>query len=729
MLQQIIRTKQWLFATSLSLILAFSSHVAIGQVTVSVANSGLEGTYTPLAECANITGTVAPDWVDNTCWNTLRPIIRYARETTLAHGGSAAQKITLVSGNLAQFGQFLATPLERGKRYTVAFWMRAAAPTFTTIFLRQGGPPYGGLTSKLVKLSATWTRFEMDGFAGNTDAVLLFLLESPGTIWVDDVSIQSEISSVSNPAPPVTPIPRAYFGMHFNRLDTAWPRVNETIGAVRIWDADRNRNGTGTGSQWSEINGTAGSYDWSGLDARIATAISHNADVIYTLGGRTPPWASARPAAPGSYGPGECAEPKTDLLWQEWVRAIATRYKGKIKYWEVWNEPDLSGFYCGTPEKLFALAKQVYAIVKQIDPTNRVLSPGFSGYAGPGYFDYYLSLGGAQYADILSYHFYVDKPEDNANWRIANIQATLQRYGAQTKTLWNTEQGWLEFPVVIPIPQATGAAYVARAHLLQWAYGVRRFYYYTWDSEGNQFKLFQADGVSLTEAGIAYREVAQWMTDKVMESLSTDVNGTYVATLRDAGGKNFRVLWNPHQAVQFSLPASWRISRQRNLLGVVANLTGMTSVRIGQSPILLESSQVTSNEIIVDNLAVGGTDATRSFTGIWCTSGATNKFGGNSLYSCGAGADTYRWTPTIAKTGKYDVYVWWSTHPNRSCRIPITVTSSTGAVSKTVDQKNSGGSWILHGNYSFNAGTSGYVEVSDANGQASADAVRFVPLP
>ena len=41
MLQQIIRTKPWLFAASLSLILAFSSHVAIGQVTVSVANSGL----------------------------------------------------------------------------------------------------------------------------------------------------------------------------------------------------------------------------------------------------------------------------------------------------------------------------------------------------------------------------------------------------------------------------------------------------------------------------------------------------------------------------------------------------------------------------------------------------------------------------------------------------------------------------------------------------------------
>jgi hypothetical protein len=35
----------------------------------------------------------------------------------------------------------------------------------------------------------------------------------------------------------------------------------------------------------------------------------------------------------------------------------------------------------------------------------------------------------------------------------------------------------------------------------------------------------------------------------------------------------------------------------------------------------------------------------------------------------------------------------------------------------------------LHGTYRFNAGTTGYVEVSDANGQAGADAVKFVPIP
>jgi Carbohydrate binding domain/Cellulase (glycosyl hydrolase family 5) len=137
----------------------------------------------------------------------------------------------------------------------------------------------------------------------------------------------------------------------------------------------------------------------------------------------------------------------------------------------------------------------------------------------------------------------------------------------------------------------------------------------------------------------------------------------------------------------------------------------------------------TGGEIILDNLAVGGRDATRSFTGTWCSSIAANKYGATSLYSCGAARDSYRWTPNLAKAGKYQVYVWWPSNPNRSASVPLTVVSPAGSATKMFDQKTAGGSWVLHGTYSFNAGNTGYVEVSDVNGQAGADAVKFVLTP
>lgn len=135
-------------------------------------------------------------------------------------------------------------------------------------------------------------------------------------------------------------------------------------------------------------------------------------------------------------------------------------------------------------------------------------------------------------------------------------------------------------------------------------------------------------------------------------------------------------------------------------------------------------------EIILDNAAVAVNDPAggRTFTGTWCQSTATNMYGSNSLYSCGTAADSYRWTPNITEAATFDVYVWWSTHPNRSTTAPVTVTHSAGTAAKNFNQQSGGGQWVLHGRYAFAVGKTGYVEVKASNGQAAADAVRFVPV-
>ncbi len=140
------------------------------------------------------------------------------------------------------------------------------------------------------------------------------------------------------------------------------------------------------------------------------------------------------------------------------------------------------------------------------------------------------------------------------------------------------------------------------------------------------------------------------------------------------------------------------------------------------------AGNVFAEEIILDNAPLSVQDGAggRTFSGAWCTSVATNKFATNSLYSCGTGLDTYRWTPTIATAGAYDVYIWWSTDPNRSASVPITVTHADGNVVKNFNERIGGGQWVLHGRYRFIVGKAGFIQVSDANGQAAADAVRLV---
>src|SRR5262249_30215685 len=88
-------------------------------------------------------------------------------------------------------------------------------------------------------------------------------------------------------------------------------------------------------------------------------------------------------------------------------------------------------------------------------------------------------------------------------------------------------------------------------------------------------------------------------------------------------------------------------------------------------------------EIVLDNLPAGQADSARTFTGSWCVSGGAGPFGADSLYSCGAGLNTYRWRPAIPVWGTYDVYVWWSFHPNRSTAVPVSVIHAGGTTTRT----------------------------------------------
>jgi PKD repeat protein len=160
----------------------------------------------------------------------------------------------------------------------------------------------------------------------------------------------------------------------------------------------------------------------------------------------------------------------------------------------------------------------------------------------------------------------------------------------------------------------------------------------------------------------------------------------------------------------------------------VSDLNGQAAADVVRFvPATASSPAPAAGEIVIDNAAAGAADATHSFTGTWCVSGAPSPYGANSLYSCGSGLDTYRWTPAISAAGAYDVYVRWTQHPNRSTAVPIAVTHAGGTTTRTFNEQSGGSTWVLHGRYSFNAGSAGYVEVSDTNGQAAADVVRFVP--
>src|SRR5437588_10761422 len=89
----------------------------------------------------------------------------------------------------------------------------------------------------------------------------------------------------------------AFFGMHIHHAGTttSWPVIR--FGAWRLWDAH---------SAWPDLEPRRGQWNWVNLDQYVALAEQHQVEILLPLG-LSPPWASARPAEPSSYGVGSTA--------------------------------------------------------------------------------------------------------------------------------------------------------------------------------------------------------------------------------------------------------------------------------------------------------------------------------------------------------------------------------------------------------------------------------------
>jgi len=92
----------------------------------------------------------------------------------------------------------------------------------------------------------------------------------------------------------------------------------------------------------------------------------------------------------------------------------------------------------------------------------------------------------------------------------------------------------------------------------------------------------------------------------------------------------------------------------------------------------------------------------------------------------GAGTETATWTPDITTAGEYDVYAMWCAYSNRASDAPYTIYYDGGSETVDVNQQINGGQWNYLGTYTFAAGTSGSIVLSDGgNGYVIADAVKL----
>jgi hypothetical protein len=355
------------------------------------------------------------------------------------------------------------------------------------------------------------------------------------------------------------PIPSSYFGLHIHTpTNNTWPQV--PFHEWRLWDSKA--------TVWYNLEPKKGHWDFTQLDRDVDIAEQRKVGLLLTLG-QSPPWASSRPGDPPSWRPGGPAPPTDEKDWQHYVRTVATRYRGRIHEYEVWNEPNLKQFYSGTREQLLLLAKDAYSIIHEVDPTAVVVSPSVTGAYDVGWFKHYLELGGGKYADVIGYHVYTspNSPE-SAVETIREVRAAMLAHGVD-KPLWNTESGYIiqsDFERVTPprgslnrlLTHREALAYVMRAYLLNWATGVSRLYWYDWDS--NSMGLGDELGKRSKPAAAGYAAIEQWLNGAVMQSCDHDADDNWICHLT-VGDRIVWIVWNADKPITRAVPASWKVTR------------------------------------------------------------------------------------------------------------------------------------------------------------------------
>jgi len=337
--------------------------------------------------------------------------------------------------------------------------------------------------------------------------------------------------------------PMNYIGMHIHRSvqGTKWPAV--PFGSWRLWDAY---------VSWPQLEPKKGSWDFSRLDLYVAMAKIQNVEILLPLG-LTPQWASARPSEKSGYSPGFASEPKDMEDWRRYVRTVATRYKGRIHQYEIWNEVNIPGFYSGTVETLAELTCEAGRVLKEVDPQNILISPSIVGTGK--HLEWHaklLSNGIASCVDAIGHHFYVPKTQPEA--MIADIQKVrdvLRQYGARQLPLWNTETGWwIENTDGTPetgidttwkrISANDSAGIVARALIIGRSGGLERYFLYAWDSKSMGF--IEPSTQSLKPGALALGDVFQWLREWKLGSCALQ-KGVWVCLLANDSNQNAWIVW------------------------------------------------------------------------------------------------------------------------------------------------------------------------------------------
>lgn len=220
-----------------------------------------------------------------------------------------------------------------------------------------------------------------------------------------------------------------------------WDHLPAEVTHLRLWDV---------GVHWGAIHTAPGTYDWALLDALVDAAGGRH--LTYVIAG-CPLWAAKHPDAPHAapwLGPGSNSLPHDLDAAVEFAWHLATRYAGRIRAYEVWNEPQLADFLHPYTDAvcnaLGRMTQRIHRTITAVDPRALVLAGSVLPRASSGGMTrarrYLAQLARRDWpVDGFTTHIYPEPGHGAARWAsmLTDVTSTLRALGAPRRRLWVTE--------------------------------------------------------------------------------------------------------------------------------------------------------------------------------------------------------------------------------------------------------------------------------------------------
>ncbi len=267
---------------------------------------------------------------------------------------------------------------------------------------------------------------------------------------------------------PGTPVPTGFVGMNIDgpllspQGGVAMPdqfrvmRSNgvQTIRIVFNWASAQPYASSASvpaGQQGGFVKGAGGVPTSFAITDQIVTLAAARGMSVLPIVMNAPSWDAGARSSAG------LTRPRDDRLYGKYLMTLIGRYgprgsfwrqhpglaRRPIRLWEIWNEPDIVGYWPTQPfaRSYVALLSAAHSAIKRTDPGARVVLAGVPNFSWQVLNSIYRVRGAQRMFDVVDVHPYTKRPAGVIQI-LKLVRSSMKRAGDSAKPIIAAETGW-----------------------------------------------------------------------------------------------------------------------------------------------------------------------------------------------------------------------------------------------------------------------------------------------